>query len=156
MPEKPNFDENVVHRYFAADCFNKTWDLMDKKDRTPEEDEQMIRLTLASHWHWTQRQDYTATSRSIGHWQTSRVYALVGQADNARRYGKLCLEASQEEGVEPFYKGYAYEALARAEAVAGNKQMAGEYVAQARKFADQVTEADDRQVLVNDLETIKV
>ena len=58
----------------------------------------------------------TARQRTapLAYWQVSRIYALLGQADNARRYGELCLEVSQEPGVQPFYLAYAHEALARA------------------------------------------
>jgi hypothetical protein len=62
----------------------------------------MLHCAFAGLWHWTQRLDCTATNRSIGYWQISRIYALLGQADNAHRYGELCLKASQEPGVEPF------------------------------------------------------
>ena len=92
MSEQPDFDHPAAHRYFAAECYNRAWDLINKPDRTPEENEQMLRLSLASHWHWTQRSDYAAENVSIAYWQTSRIYTLLGQADNARRYARLCLE----------------------------------------------------------------
>ena len=76
----------------------------------------MLRLSLAATWHWTQRPDCTSTNLSIGYWQTARIYALLGQAENARRYAQMCFEVSQQPGVKPFFLAYAYEALARAEA----------------------------------------
>jgi len=112
------------------------------------EDEEMIRLGLASTWHWTQREDCTQTNLSIGYWQTSRIYAMLGQADNARRYGHLCLAASQAEDVPPFYLGYAYEALARAEAVAGDGEHMEEYLAEAHRVAGTVPDDDARQMLL--------
>jgi len=32
-------DKKKLHRTFAVDCFNRTWDLIEKGERTPEEDE---------------------------------------------------------------------------------------------------------------------
>src|SRR5262245_27775596 len=113
MAQDPGFDTAKAHRYFSANCFNKAWEFIEKPDRTPDEDEQMIRLSQASMWHWTQREDCKRQNLSIGYWQLSRVYAIAGRPDDARRYGQLCLEHSREE--PPFYLGYAYEALARAE-----------------------------------------
>jgi hypothetical protein len=153
MSKKPEFDVAAAHKYFAADCFNSTWDLLDKQDRTPEDDEQMIRLTMASAYHWTQREDCTSTSMSGAYWQISRVYAVLGQADNARRYGQLCLEVSQD--VEPFYLGYAYEALARAESVAGNSEKRDAYLAKARETAAKVEDEDTRGWLIADLDGIE-
>ncbi len=156
MAKDPGFDVNAAHRYFSAQCFNQAWDLIDKGGRTPEEDEQMLRLSLASHWHWTQRQDYSPTGASIGHWQTSRIYAILGQPENARRYGLLSLQASQAEGVEPFFVAYAYEALARAEALAGQRDQAEAYLQQALSAVDKVLESGDRQQILADLETIHI
>lgn len=152
---EPDFDVSAAHKFFSAVCFNMAWELIDKADRTPEEDEQMIRLTLASHWHWTQRDDYADINASIAHWQTSRIYAMLGQADSARKYGEMCLAKSQGEDVPPFYLGYAYEALARAESVAGDSEKAKEYLSEARKAADQVTDEDSKKMLLDDLEAIK-
>jgi hypothetical protein len=156
MAEKKDFDLQAAHKYFSAHCFNQAWDLIDKSERTPEEDEEMIRLSLASQYHWTQREDYSSTSASIGFWQTSRIYAILGQIDNARRYAQLCLEISQEEGVPPFFLGYAYEALARAEAVGGNEQEMGTLLAKAKSTADEIQEADDKKMLLDDLNTIQL
>ena len=154
MPDKPEFDLQAAHRFFAAECFNRAWDLIDKPDRTPDEDEQMIRLSLASTWHWTQREDCTPTNLSVGYWQTARIYALLGQASNARRYGQLCLAASQGEDILPFYLGYAYEALARAESVSGHADKVAEYLALAREAAARVPDPEARSALLADLESI--
>jgi len=153
MP-KPEFDTVAAHKYFSAGCFNRAWDLIDKADRTPEEDQAMISLAHASLWHWTQRDDCTRTNRSIGYWQASRIYALLGQADNARRYGQLSLDYS--EGAEPFYIGFAYEALARAESLAGDKAKSEEYLGLAKKLANSVTDAESKKMLLDDLATIAV
>jgi len=155
MVGKPEFDLQKAHRFFAAECFNRAWDLIDKTDRTPDEDEQMIQLSLASAWHWTQRDDCTATNLSVAYWQVSRIHAILGQADNARRYGQLCLAVSQAEDVLPFYLGYAYEALARAESVAGNGQQRDAYLAAAREVAGRMPDPDARKALLDDLATIR-
>jgi len=156
MAKKTDFDHQAAHKYFSTHCFNSAWDLIDKSERTPEEDEQMIRLSLASQYHWSQREDSSSTSASIGFWQTSRIYALIGQVDNARRYGQLCLGASQEEGVEPFYLGFAYEALARAEAVAGKEQEMEAFLDKAKSAAEKIDKEDEKKMLLDDLKTIQV
>jgi hypothetical protein len=155
MVKKPGFDLQAAHKYFAAHCFNAAWDLIEKPDRTSEEDQQMIQLNLASIWHWTQRDDFTRKNASIGYWQASRIYALVDEADNARKYGLLCLEASDSDEIDPFYLGYAYEALARAESVAGNKTQMNDYLKKAREVASQVKKLDNRKWLEDDLNSIK-
>jgi hypothetical protein len=154
MAEKPDIDLQVAHKYFSAQCFNAAWDLMEKTDRSPEEDEQMIRLSQASHWHWTRREDYSDKEKSIAYWQTSRIYAILGLADNARRYGQLCLAASRDEELPPFCLGYAYEALARAESAAKNKEQMQVYLQQAREAAERMSDPETRKQFEDDLGSI--
>ena len=150
----PPFDPAQAHRWFAAHFFNHTWSLLDKADRTPDECERMISLAHASLAHWRERADCTAQSLSIGYWQLSRVYAVLNQAENARRYGQLCLEVSRAE--PPFLLGYAHEALARAEKLAGNASLAQHHMAEARRLAALVPNAEERQLLEADLAGLAV
>jgi hypothetical protein len=110
MAKKPDFDLQKAHKYFSAECFNRAWDYIDKAVRSAEDDDRMLQLSLASLWHWTQRDDATSTNLSVGYWQVSRVYALTHQADQSKYYARLSLEAAQADGVLPFYRGYAFEA----------------------------------------------
>ena len=83
------------------------------------------------------------------------VYALLGQAGNARRYAHQCLQASQGDSIPPFYLAYAYEALARAEMVAGEQEAMAGYLQQARLVAERMRDPEAKQMLIKDLETIK-
>ena len=154
MVEKTDFDLQVAHRYFSADCFNQAWGWIDKPKRNKVEEDKMLQLSLASLWHWTQREDVAPTNYSIGYWQVSRVFALLRQAENARHYGELCLEAAGKEGVEPFYSAYAYEALARAEMVAGNEHEMEKYLIQAHQIAATISDPEEKEQLLHDLATI--
>ena len=154
MSQEPEFDLAAAHKHFAAHCFNAAWDLIDKAERTPEESEEMIQLSLASAWHWGQREDCTDANLSVSYWQVSRVYAILGEVENARKYGQLCLDISQGEDVGPFYLGYAYEALARAESAGGNRAEATTYLSAAKLTAEKVKDADSRKWLLDDLATI--
>lgn len=155
MAKKADFDLQSAHKYFAAECFNRAWDYIDKPVRKKNEDDQMLQLSLTSLWHWTQRKDCTPTNLSIGYWQVSRVYALLRQADNARRFGKLCLEAAQGKEVLPYYKGAAYEALARAEMVAGDLNEMEKYLIQAHQIAASLPNLEEKKMLLADLATIR-
>jgi hypothetical protein len=155
MTKKADFDLGAAHKYFSAECFNRAWDFIDKPKRTPVEDDLMLQYSLTALWHWTQREDKTPTHLSVGYWQVSRVFALIHQADNARHYGQLSLEAAQKEGVLPFYLGYAYEALARAESVAGNENEVEQYLVQAHQVAVSLPDPSAKKQLLDDLATIR-
>ena len=153
MSDKPDFDPAVVHRYFSATCFNKTWEFIDNPSRTPEENMMMLQTSMASLWHWAQREDATPQNLSVGNWLVSRVYCLLGQDDNARRYGEVSLKLAK--GLKPFYIAFAYEALARAEMAAGNKAKMQEHLDKAYALAEKVKDEEDKQALMGDLESIR-
>ncbi len=155
MSQPPTFDLSVAHAYFSAECFNRAWNYIDKTIRTPAEEEQMLVLAFASFYHWMQRPDYSAETRSISLWQISRVYALLGQADNARHYAEHCLAESASPNPPLFCLGFAYEALARAEMVAGNQDKMQEYLTLARQTAEKISDREDREALLKDLKSIQ-
>jgi hypothetical protein len=154
MTDKPQFDIGTAHEYFSAECFNKTWEYIDKVNRRSiEEDMAMLHTAIASLWHWTQRKDVQPENLSVGYWQVSRVYNLIKQPHNARTYGLLALKYTEK--LKPFFKAYAYETLARAEMLAGNRVIMLVYLEKAHRMAEQVEDEDDRQLLLKDLETVK-
>lgn len=153
MAQAPEFDVAAAHRYFAADCFNKAWDLLDKADRTPDEERLMVLLNQASMFHWLSRPDCDDKRLSVGYWQASRIKAVLRNAAEALRMAELCLAHSRD--LEPFYLGYAYEALARASLVAGLRDRTAECVALSEKQAVLVAKVGDREMLCNDLAAMR-
>ena len=147
-------DMAKAHEHFSVHCFNSAWELMDKATRTATENEDMLRLSMASCWHWTQRPDCTSQYLSVGYWQISRIHAMLGRSIEARRYGELSLAASQDPAVAPFSRAYAYEALARASALAKNEAKKSEYIARANEVIATITDAEMKKMLVDDLATI--
>lgn len=80
---------------------------------------------------------------------------MLGQPDNARVYAERCLAVSRGEEMLPVYLGYAYEALARAESVAGNRGKMDEHLREARRVADTMPNPEAKQRLLDDLDTVK-
>ena len=153
MTKNPDFDVVVAHKYFAAHCFNKAWDLIEKPDRTAEDERLMVALNQASIYHWLNRTDCEPRHLSVGYWQASRIQAIVGNAVEARRHAEVCL--SYSVALEPFYLGYAYEALARAAHVAGDTGAVAKHLALAEEQAALVGRKQDRELLVRDLKDLR-
>jgi hypothetical protein len=149
---KLEFNIADAHRYFAAHCFNSAWDLIEKTDRSAEDDRLMVLLNQASIYHWSQRPDCNNQRLSIGYWQASRIQALLGNAAEARRHAETCLSLSRD--LAPFYRGYAQEALARAAQVAGDSERASQHIALATALSEKIKEKTDRDLLLNDLKSI--
>jgi hypothetical protein len=138
----------------AADLFNLVWRFLEKSDRTPEEDETMVHAAHASRFYWGE--SGTAVNWARGDWQLSRVYATLGRNEPAVHHAEQCLERclAHSDEMEPFDLPYAYEALARAHAVAGDAEQAEHYLALARQTGERIEDADDRELLFADLDSL--
>ncbi len=140
------------HRAIAGDLFNYTWSLLGAGRRTREEDLEMIHAAHASRYHWGHAGGLL--NRSIGEWQISRVYAVLGRPEAAAYHARWALETARKGGLARFYVAYAYEALARAAATAGNVSQKSRYLKEARRFGARIRDSDDRRMLEEDLATI--
>ena len=134
--------------------FNDAWRLMEKQDRTPDEDALLVHTAHASAYHWTVVGQPVNFARS--HWQCSRVYCVLGRAEPALYHARYVLELCQRHGIGDWDLAFAYEALARAYAVAGDAEQARRWREQARLASVDITEDDERELLLADLETIPV
>lgn len=154
MTNQPPFDLEKAHRFFSTECFNQAWDLIEKEDRSAEENESMRMLAHAALWHWSQRPDCSDKNISVGYWQLSRVYALLGHAADAYSYARLSLASAERGSLDPFYFGYAFEALARSALTAGDRAECESYVIHAKNYAEIVADPEDRRLLVADLNSL--
>jgi tetratricopeptide (TPR) repeat protein len=136
----------------AKALFNTTWQLLDKENRTREDDDALVHMAHASAHHW--RQVGTPENFARSEWQCSRVYAVLNRPEPSLHHAQRCLDICQEHGLRDFDLAFAYEALARGHAVAGDHARAREYTEQALAASEDISEADDRELLLSDLETI--
>ena len=113
----------------------------------------MVHLAHTSLYHWSQRAECTDQNLSIGYWQLSRVYVMIGELENAIKYGQICLEHSLVHGVAEIFLGYAYEALARAYSAAGKEADKKSFLEKATRIAETLS-PENRAQLFGDLETI--
>jgi hypothetical protein len=153
MSGEAHFDLVTAHKHFSAWCFNRAWELIEKSDRTEAEVRLMEALSHASIFHWISRPDCTGKNLSVGYWQASRIQALIGNAQEAIRHARTCLGYSAN--LEPFYRGYAYEALARAAGLMNDPANLADYLDKAESLAEQVQDEQDRQLLADDLAQLR-
>jgi DNA-binding transcriptional MerR regulator len=156
---QPLIDEKETpvtdHRTLGVDLFNKTWTLMGKPTRTPEEDDEMIHCAHASAYHW--QQVGTRANRARSEWQCSRVHAILGQSELALHHARRCHEiaAANEDGsMEDWDLAGAYEALARAHLTAGHREEAAHWARLGRETTAALADEDERKVFEADFATI--
>lgn len=139
-------------RELAAALFNGVWELLEQENRTSDDDARMLHMAHASCHHWLQVG--TAKNFARGEWLCSRVYASLRRPEAAEYHARRVLEICERNGLGDFDLAFAYEALARARAVAGDAAGGRGFTEQALGAAEDITEADDRELLMGDLETI--
>lgn len=141
-------------RLLAAQLFNETWRLMELEGRSRDDDDRMIHTAHASRYHWGQVPGVTPAHLARGEWQVSRVYAVLGRPEPALHHARRVLDLCQENGIGDWDLAFAYEALARAHAVAGDAAQARRYTDQALTAAKDIAEDGEREIVLADLETI--
>jgi DNA-binding transcriptional MerR regulator len=154
MGTKAETLEPETHRQLGADYFNKTWTLMEKADRTREDDDEMLHCTHASAYHWLQVG--TPANRSRSEWQCSRVYTILSRVEPALHHARRCLEIveANPSEMEDWDLPTAYEAMARAHMVAGDVEETRRYAELGRAALAEIADEDDRAVLEADFATI--
>lgn len=141
-----------VQRKLAAGLFNHTWELLDKEDRTREDEDRMIHAAHASRFAW---EDIgTPQNRAVGEWQVSRVYATLGRPEPALYHARRCLEIIEAAGIEGFYLASSYEGIARAYSVAGDVAECTRYIDLAKEESKNVVDEEEKALLLSQLEEI--
>lgn len=148
--ERPSADEIARwHREFAPTAFNNTWTLLDKAERTREQEEEMLAATFAQRYHWYSVGE--PKNWAIADWQVSRVAAVLGYAELSRRFGERSLELAEEHDLGPFVKGFAHEAIARAAADVDDVETFTEHLEMAKAALPEIEDSHEREVLQADL-----
>ena len=140
-----------LERKLAAHLFNETWRLIEKPDRTAEENILMIHSAHASRYHWQSVGD--SSHKAIGEWQISRVYSLLRLSDPALYHARVCLEICETQSFSPFLTGCAHEAMARALSF-NDKTSARLHHQMASELAMLVQDPEDRGILESDLKSL--
>jgi len=146
--------DDATERDIGIALFNYTWTLLDMDKRTPEQDVEMVHAAHASAHHWMKVG--TPVNRTRSEWQCSRVYATLRRPEPALFHARLALAICEENEIGDFDIAFAYEALARAHAIAGESDEAVRWLEQARKACAGVAKDEDRQVVLGDLDTVPV
>ncbi len=152
MARRLSPSEKKAQRQFAVECFNDTWKLLLKKRRTKAEDLEMVHMAHASRYHWGLVGN--ARNLAVGEWQISRVYAVLQRPEPALLHAKEALRTCLENGINDFPRAYAYEALARASAIAGKKRDAARYLRLGNAAGAKIKEKEDRDLFFSDLKTV--
>ena len=136
-------------RQRGVDLFNEAWRLIE----TREDDDRLLHVAHASRYHWGEAEECKPENLARGEWLVSRVYTVLGRAEPAIWHARRCLELCEANGIGDWDLAYAYEALARAHALAGDGE-AEQWKSKAREAGDAIADAEDREHFDEDFATL--
>ncbi|MDT4936773.1 MAG: MerR family transcriptional regulator, thiopeptide resistance regulator [Pseudonocardiales bacterium] len=139
-------------RALATSLFNGVWELMEREDRTQDDDDRMLHMAHASRYHWGDVG--TPANLARGEWLCSRVYAVLQRAEPSSYHAQRVLDICDRNSIGNWDRAFAFEALARAAAVGGETDAARAFIEQALAAAEDIDEGEERQLLLADLESI--
>ena len=146
-------EEQKMHHYMGIEMNIQTWNLLDNKERNEQDDFRMINFAKASLYHWRKSDKYELVNEQRGQWMLSRVYSCLGKAEEALSYAKETLKITEEQELQDFDLGYAYESMARAYAAFDNKDESIKWLEKAKKAGDLIKDDKDNEYFISDLES---
>jgi hypothetical protein len=140
------------HRALGVELYNTTWELLEG-GAAPDV---VIDTAHASAFHWSHAAGATTANRARSQWLCSHVYAVVGRPEPALHHAEQCLALVQDasDEMDDFDLPGAYEALARAHAVAGHNEEARRFLELGRAETAKIADAEDREHLESQLASI--
>ena len=149
-----------LHKKVGIALFNETWDLMEKENRSAQDDEQLLNIAYSSTYHWSKVGNPINLQRS--QWQLSRVYCELDRAEPAMYHARRCLYYTEQmqdsnlsnKGFADFDLAFAYEAVARAATLLKDRQTYENYYTYAKAAGSKIKEKDDREWFDKQLSTI--
>ncbi len=142
----PPFELPAAHRWFAIECNNHAWNLVESAVRTPAQIADMLHAAHAARFHWQRAGNVLNAFRAET--LLSIAYSTAGRGEPALYHARetLSLMASIDD-LNPFDRTSAEAAAARACELAGKSNQAKVHWASADDALAQCADAEDRDVL---------
>src|SRR3990172_529052 len=152
MSEVEPAADRRLNETLARKIKGEVWSLLDKPDRTVEEDERLVLAAHASAYHWLHAG--TAVHRQRGEWMLAHVHTVLGREAPARHHARRCLALTETFAAEmkDFDAAYAYEAVARAEALGEDGATARRYLHLAEAQGARIVDEEGRTIFLADLQ----
>ncbi|RXJ02121.1 hypothetical protein DS745_08130 [Anaerobacillus alkaliphilus] len=145
--------DQETHKKLAVNLFNRTWDLIEKVNKSEDEKDEMMYSAIASRFHW----GFVGTPLQFarGEWQISRVYSLLGRHEPAFHHARKSLEFCIENNLGDFDLGFAYEALARSYALIEVEEESRRYIQLAQEAATKISNVENREWLEKNIHSVE-
>lgn len=143
---------DVDHRKIAVETYNHCWDLLDRDDRSPDEDFELLTSAFASRYHWSLAGG--PEQWAVSDWMVSRAAADIGEGSLSLAFALRANDAMQEFDAPDWLVASAAEGLARAYAALGSEQDRDEWCNNAESLVEAIADEEDRELIASQLATV--
>jgi len=152
MDETKTYTLDEAHQYFAKSINGRVWELLQQPDRSQSDNDELLYAAHACTYHW--KFVGTAVHQQRGEWLISHIHVVLGHANEALRHAERCFELteSNKNTMQDFDIAYAFEGLARAQAMMGDYKMAREFFDLAQQAGNAITDEEDKSIFMGDFE----
>lgn len=144
--------QDVDNRKVAVESYNRCWDLLDRDDRSQDEDFDLLTSAFVSRYHrslaggpeqWT-----------VSNWMVSRAAADIGEGSLSLAFARRANDAVREFDAPDWLVASAAEGMARAYAALGSEQDRDEWFNKAEGLVAALADEEDRELIASQLASV--
>jgi hypothetical protein len=143
--------EGDWHRRQGVEANNAAVGLLER-ERTPDEDEDLLRHAYAAAYHWQRATGAGPENEARGSYMIARALVATGQPERGLVSADRVLAICAEHGLADFDLAYAHEARSRAFSALGRQEEAVREAALARSVP--IADPEDLAILERDVEDL--
>lgn len=143
--------EGNWHRAQAITANNSVWVLLDGREHTADEADDLLQRAYAAAYHWRRASGATTINQARASWLVSRAHVVLGHGEVALHHADRCVAFTTHaaQDAADFDHGYAFEGRARALACLGRLDEAGEAYRRAANV--DIADEQDRSIYEGDM-----
>jgi tetratricopeptide (TPR) repeat protein len=154
--KEPISDE--IHKQIGIETNNAIWPILDKKKATKDELDEAMHMAYTSRYHWSKVGTIVNAVRA--EYMIARVYSKMKRSEPALYHAKKALKLAnkakkEDSNWQDWDMPFIYEVLARAHAVAGNKEECMKYYERAQKAISKVKDEEDKKICQGELDQVR-
>lgn len=135
-----------MHRWFAVECNNGCWELIEKAERSPDDDRDMLYRAYAAAYHWS----YAGTplNGARAELALARTHSLLGQGDLALGFAQAALDFFEHNDCEDWDLAFGHAEVAYAAAVTGDEVLHAKHYDAAKRRGETIADEIDRTIFL--------
>ncbi|TFG12825.1 hypothetical protein EU537_08360 [Candidatus Thorarchaeota archaeon] len=152
MINKEKMAANEFHERIAIKTNNAIWPILDKENPEQEDLDDALQMAFTSRYHWGIVGEPINLARAD--YMISRVYSAMKRPELALHHAQRCVEITKETGIGDWDLAFAYEAITRAYASAGNEEEFEKYSKLTKEAINDIADEKDKSIVEGELNKI--